>query len=110
MTNITNLSLKFNEANTVPASESIATDGTKISYLAKEDSKILILFKNGSSANSVTVEAGDGIQGVSDLKITLGANETKAITLESGYYVKSDGYIIVTAESSGVSANVIELP
>lgn len=115
-TAVTNTSLKFNEAKTMPAAVAVnATDGAAVDFSAKEDGRILIILENAAAAEkAVTVLAGDSIQGVHDLAITLSANETKVITVESGRYmhVSGDnrGCVIIKGADVNVKVAAIELP
>lgn len=78
-TTVVNTSLKFNEAQTLPAAVAVdATDGALVDYSNKEDARILLILENGTtSENTVTVKAGDSIQGISDLTVTLASSEKK---------------------------------
>ena len=50
-TAVTNTSLKFNEAKTMPAAVAVsATDGAAVDFSAKEDGRILIILENAAAA------------------------------------------------------------
>ena len=97
-TTVTNTVLKRNEAKAVPTAVTVAkTDGALVTF-DKDDQKILLLLKNNVSnaTHTAVIKAGNGLQGVSDLEITLtGTNTTagneKAIVIESGRYVNVSG-------------------
>ncbi len=115
-TTVVNTSLKFNEAQTLPAAVAVdATDGALVDYSNKEDARILLILENGTtSENTVTVKAGDSIQGISDLTVTLASSEKKVITVESGKYMhvsgQNRGCILITAGNANVKVAAIELP
>lgn len=78
-TTVTNTSLKFNEAKTMPTAVAVnATDGAAVDFSSREDGRILIILENAAAAEkAVTVLAGDSIQGVRDLAIALAASEKR---------------------------------
>ena len=97
-TAITNTVLKRNEAKAVPSAATVAkTDGALVTF-DKDDQKILLLLKNNITnvTHTAVIKAGNGLQGVSDLEITLTGTDTtagneKAIVIESGRYVNVSG-------------------
>lgn len=113
---ITNTKLKFNEAGTIPATVAVdATDGAKIDFTEKEDARIFIIFENAaSSAKTVTVKAGGGIQGVNDLTVSLAASAKMSVVLESGPYIQTEGdnkgCVVIMGEDANVKVAVVELP
>ena len=115
-TYVTNTSLKFNEAETMPAAVAVnATDGAKVDFSAKEDGRILVILENGASVeNTAVIKAGDSIQGVSDLAVTLAAGEKKVITVESGKFMnvsgENRGCIVIIGTDANVKVAAIELP
>lgn len=115
MTKLTNTFLAFNEAKTVNGYSELSVSGVKVDYSGAEDSKVLILFENTSAEErTVTVLAGDSIQGINDLELTLSASATSAVALESGRFMfttgENLGCVVLKADSAGVKALVIELP
>lgn len=80
------------------------------------DEKILLLLHNtnSSSASSVTVKAGNGIQGVNDLKVTLEAGKFTVVALDSGRFKnvsgEHKGKCLIEAASNAVRAAVFILP
>ncbi len=115
-TSVVNTSLKFNKAETMPAAVAInATDGALVDYSNKEDARILLILENATAAeNTVTIKAGDSIQGISDLTVTLASSETKVITVESGKYMnvsgQNRGCILITGNNANIKVAAIELP
>ena len=97
-TAITKVEVTRNAATNVPAAATVAkTDGALVTF-DKDDQKILLLLKNNitDATHTAVIKAGNGLQGVSDLEITLtGTNTTagneKAIVIESGRYVNVSG-------------------
>ena len=97
-TAITNTVLKRNEAKAVPTAATVAkTDGALVTF-DKDDQKILLLLKNNvtNATHTAVIKAGNGLQGVSDLEITLTGTDTtagneKAVVIESGRYVNVSG-------------------
>ena len=110
---ITKTQLNFNSAAELSAAQ--ATDGTgKIAY-DKDDAKIMILFDNSSSSSSenVVIKKGHGIQGVSDLTVSVPASSSCAVMLESGKYVNTSGddkgMAVFTASASNIKVRCIVL-
>lgn len=116
ITSITNTGLKFNAAKAMPVTAAVdATNGAKINFSAKEDSRILIIIENAAAAaKSATVKAGNSIQGIKDLSISLLANEKKLVCIESGKYMNvsgtNSGYVIVKGEDANIKIAAVELP
>jgi len=96
-TAITKTVVTRNAATNVPTAATVAKDGGALVTFDKDDQKILLLLKNNTTAtHTAVIKAGNGIQGVSDLEITLtGTNTTagneKAIVIESGRYMNVSG-------------------
>ena len=97
-TAITKTVITRNAATNVPTAATVVkTDGALVTF-DKDDQKILLLLKNNitDATHTAVIKAGNGIQGVSDLEITLtGTNTTagneKAVVIESGKYVNMSG-------------------
>ncbi|MGI5824517.1 MAG: hypothetical protein ACOX7J_02995 [Bacillota bacterium] len=91
------------------------TDGFKIPMTAK-DNKILMLFQNtGTSAATVTLKCGNGIQGVNDLAAySIAASGITAIEPESGAFKnvsgEDKGYAVVVPSATAVKCAVVVLP
>ena len=91
-----------------------ATDGAELTPTAR-DGKYLVLLHNKAAADkTVTVLAGNGIQGTTDHVETLAASSYAAINLESGRFknVTGDdkGKIILKGEDANIEVAVFELP
>ena len=109
--------LKLNEAATVTAS-SQSTTAFNIE-LTGGDYKTVIMMKAGANAANVDFNVGNGIQGAgSKLTVAVGANATKVIVLDSGYFknVKDDSSAGIVKGSVNVKCSaacdftVFELP
>jgi len=79
------------------------------------DYKTMIIMTNaGEASATATIAIGNGIQGVGDnLTVTVGAGETHAIVLDSGYFKNVSGtnkdFIKITP-SAAISFTAVELP
>ncbi len=97
-----------------PDSQAVsATDGALVKF-AGNDEKILIIVENsGTSAESVAVKAGNGIQGVSDLTLSASAGSVNFLVVESGKYKvmsgEGKGCVKITA-SANVKLSAVLLP
>lgn len=97
-TAITKTVVTRNAATNVPTAATVAkTDGALVTF-DKDDQKILLLLKNNITnvTHTAVIKAGNGIQGVADLEITLTGTDTtagneKAIVIESGRYMDVSG-------------------
>lgn len=114
--NITNTKLKYNEAADLPATVAItsADDGIAVDYTGKSDGRILLIIENSdSTAADVTIEQGNGLQGVEDMVINIGASGKKCIVLESGkfanVYGEKKGKVVIKG-STKIKAAAVELP
>ena len=97
-TTITKTVITRNAATNVPTAATVVKDDGALVTFDKDDQKILLLLKNNVSnvTHTAVIKAGNGIQGVSDLEITLtGTNTTagneKAVVIESGRYMDVSG-------------------
>ena len=107
---ITNVDLVRNEAKELIDAVAVdVTDGARVDYTNRSDGRILLLITNGNaSAQKAT------IQGVEDLEISIEANKTVAIVVESGKFMNvsgdNKGYVIIKGESADIKVQAIELP
>lgn len=108
---VDNLKLNFNEAGEMPEATAAtsAEDGLAFDYTGREDGRILLILAGASTA---TVKAGNGLQGVEDLEVTIPSGGQAVLVVESGKYVnvsgESKGKVIVAG--SGLTGIGIELP
>jgi hypothetical protein len=92
-TKITNTVLKRNEAKAMPTAATVAkTDGALVTF-DKDDQKILLLLKNNVSnaTHTAVIKAGNGLQGVSDLEVTLAGGAEACVVVESGRFMDVSG-------------------
>lgn len=75
------------------------------------DQKMVIFVNNanGSAAKTVTFKAGDGIQGVNDMTVSITNGETKCFVVESGRFC-TKGKITLVGETTDIKVSAIELP
>lgn len=113
-TEITNTELKFNEAKAVPGAATVVKVGGAVVTFDKNDQKILLLLKNNVTnvTHTAVIKAGNGLQGVSDLEVTLEGSAESCVVLESGRYKNVSGdnkgkVNVVSKEAT--SANQIEV-
>lgn len=94
-----------------------AVDGTLgASFVMDEqDSKYGVLVYNGNAttAKSVTIKKGNGLQGVSDISYSLPSGAYTLVTLESGAFKNVSGEnkdkVIIVGESADIEVCVIKL-
>ena len=92
-----------------------SVDGFKIP-MTENDQKMCVMFYNSaSSAASVTVNKGNGLQAVADLAAySIGAGEYCAVMLESGPFKNVAGedqdYCIIVPSAATVKCAVVVLP
>ena len=92
-TEITNTVLKRNEAKAMPTAATVAkTDGALVTF-DKDDQKILLLLKNNvtNATHTAVIKAGNGLQGVSDLEVTLAEAAESCVVVESGRFMNVSG-------------------
>ena len=109
---------KVNEAMAAVANTALftavdASDGAEFAMSGRDDKTLLLVQNSATSEGTVTVKAGNGIQGVNDLIVTIPASSTTALVLDSGRYKNvsgpSKGKVIVFG-STKVGLAVVELP
>jgi hypothetical protein len=92
-TAITKTVVTRNAATAVPSAATVAkTDGALVTF-DKDDQKILLLLKNNITnvTHTAVIKAGNGLQGVSDLEVTLAASSEACVVVESGRFVNVSG-------------------
>jgi hypothetical protein len=92
-TAITKTVVTRNAATAVPSAATVAkTDGALVTF-DKDDQKILLLLKNNitNATHTAVIKAGNGLQGVSDLEVTLAASSEACVVVESGRFVNVSG-------------------
>lgn len=110
---------RVNEAMTAVASASLfaavdAAAGAEFAMSGRDDKTLLLVQNAATSAKTVTVKAGNGIQGVNDLTVSVPASSTTALVLDSGRYKNVSGAdrgkVIVMGASADIKLAVIVLP
>lgn len=106
--------LNLNTAANLPATTAIdGTDGGLIDF-SVPDHKALIILENASSSAgaTATIKAGNGLQGVSDLAVSLAASAKMCIRIESMKYVNVSGENMgkVKVTGANVKAALVVLP
>lgn len=96
-----------------------AIDGTDGAYfvMAKGGDKYVIGIKNAVSSEAsktITIKAGNGLQGTNDISLSLAKDEIAWVTLDSGkfknVYGENKGKVILTGTDNNLQVKVIELP
>ena len=67
-----------------------SADGAELA-LGKDHKTMLLLVNDGSGTATATVKAGNGIQGVNDLQISLDAGKYTFVCLDSGRFKNMHG-------------------
>lgn len=110
---------KRNELMTAVATASMftavdAAAGAEFEMSGRDDRVVVLIQNAATSAKSVTVKAGNGIQGVVDYTENVAASSTTAIVLESGRFKnvsgEDKGKVIIMGASADIKLAVIQLP
>lgn len=115
-TAINPVKLKLNEAAVYPTLLAVdPTDGAAIDMAGIADQKCLILLQNGTTGTkTATIAAGNAIQGVGDLAVSLGDSQTKCVRVDSGRFQNASGAnkgkIIVKGTDANVKVGCVVLP
>ena len=81
------------------ATTAAAGDGFVIPY-AGGDHAMALIVQNGGTAGTLTLKAGDGLQGVTDQTFSIAANKNYFIVLDSGRFKNTKASTKSTAETS----------
>ena len=108
---------KYNEAHDFDMTQGgaiDAADGAEIDYSGRDDKMLIVLMNATESTVTVTVKAGNGIQGVCDLKIELAGDASAVLALESGRFKnvsgEDKGKVILATSAAGVGVMAIKMP
>lgn len=114
---ITQTKLNLNKFGKLDFKACTATDGFEIDFDCKDFLTLLIFRNKGSAgAKTVTVKAGNGLQGVTDLeKYSIPQNELHAIRIDSGHFknvtgAKNGKVIVTTDATSEIECCAVVLP
>ena len=104
--------LELNTGKALTAGKAIdASDGLYVDFTGKDHNILLLL--TGSAADTVTIKAGDGIQGVADEEVSVTSSGTTAVNLESGRFKLTSGehkgYVHLTGAAT-TTVQAVELP
>lgn len=115
--------IKLTSFNTITketeATDFAAIDGTNGAYfvMAKGGDKYVIGIKNAvqtAVSKTITIKAGNGLQGTNDISLTLAQSEIAWVALDSGkfknVYGENKGKVILTGTDNNLQVKVIELP
>ena len=108
--------LRLNCAADMPAAAAVdAVDGAAVDMSGCSDSRVLIILENAAAAQkTATVEAGDGLQGIYDLEVTLPASGRVCLNVETMKYLKMSGEnrgrIVIRGSDTNVKVAAVELP
>lgn len=114
---ITSTFLDFNRAEAMPATVAVdAADGAVVDFSAASDARILLVLENAdaSGAKTATIKAGNSIQGVSDLEVSIAASGKMALVVESGAYMNvtgdNKGKVVILGTDTNIKVAAIVLP
>lgn len=90
---VTYVSIPLNSGTTMPTGVTVAAGDGALVTIDKPDQNILLMLKNANTSVTQTavIKAGNGLQGVADLEITLAASATKGVVVESGKFKNMSG-------------------
>lgn len=87
-----------------------ANEVVKIPY-EEADQKLVLLIDNGGEEGTVTIQPGEmPMSGNSDYVITVPANKSIAVALESGKFKKKDGFVHIVASATTIGFQLIAMP
>ncbi|MBE6546341.1 MAG: hypothetical protein E7668_02725 [Ruminococcaceae bacterium] len=91
-----------------------AANGAEFEMEGQDDKHLILIQNAATSAKTVTVKAGNGLQGVCDLSCEVAASGYTCVTLESGRFknVTGDdkGKVILTGTDANIKVAVFKLP
>ena len=115
--------IKLTSFNTITketnATDFVAIDGTHGAFfvMAKGGDKYVIGIKNAvadSGNKTITIKAGNGLQGTNDISLALAKDAIAWVVLDSGkfknVYGVNKGKVILTGTDNNLQVKVIELP
>lgn len=114
VTKITKDTLGLNAWKTITLTTlTSTTDGFEVEWDVHDERTILLVQNTGSSAATVTIKAGNGIQGVKDLDAySVAGGAVAAIAIDSGAYKNvtgdSKGKVLVTGSATGLKMGLVE--
>ena len=111
---ITNDVLNLNEFKTLTFT-ACSVDGTMFDFTPADQKMVLVFQNTGAGSSTVTLKAGNGLQGVNDLDaFSIPASGFAAVRLDSGSFknVSGDnkGKVVVIPSAATIKACAIQLP
>lgn len=90
------------------------TDGAEVVMNGHDERTVVVVQNTATSSGTVTIKAGNGIQGVADEVFSVPASSTTFIVPESGRFknVSGDdkGKMIIKGSAATITVAVIKLP
>lgn len=90
-----------------------AAEGAALEMKGCDDRYLIVVQNAASAAKTVTVKAGNGLQGVADLSYEIAASSTTCVVLESGHYKNvsgaDKGKVLITG-TADIKVAVFKLP
>lgn len=91
-----------------------ATDGAEVALNHHDERTVILVQNTATTEGTVTLKAGNGIQGVNDEVCTIAASSTVLIVPESGRFKvvsgTDKGKLLITASANTIKVAVIQLP
>ena len=115
MADITAVKIVRNELCEYPELQNI-TDSFRVDFTQSDDEKILIIISNSGEEATLTLKAGNGIQGTENAEqtFTISQEEKKTLVIESGKYKNVEGedkgFVVFTVGSGSVDVGALILP
>jgi len=114
--NIVPVQLAINDGTLAPVLTAMtsAADGALIPF-AGGDNKMVVLVSNANiAAKTVTFKMGNGLQGVADVTVSIGASATLYFPVESGKFKNvsgtNKGKMLLVGETTDIAVGAILLP
>lgn len=91
-----------------------ATDGAEVALNHHDERTVILVQNTATTEGTVTLKAGNGIQGVNDEVCTIAPSSTVLIVPESGRFKlvsgADKGKLLITASANTITVTVIQLP
>lgn len=86
--------------------QTASTDGVRVDFSHMDTRTVIIVQNSGATAVNVTIEKGDGIQGVADEVFSVPNGKMIAFNLESGKFKQTTGankgYVVMKAATNDI--------
>lgn len=91
-----------------------ATDGAEIAWKERDDKYLIFIQNVANAAKSATIKAGNGIQGVNDLVVSIPAANYTFVAIDSGRFKNvsgaDKGKVVITGASADIKVACFKLP